>query len=97
TAQTRTREMAGLTVTIVDSFVDASEEADRMDLLVDLLVDDFTAAVSTVSPGGGLLQVTSVRDTDIVLAGPNGTTATYRGAVFGFGSSAHPHSHMMWT
>lgn len=89
TAQTRSREMAGLSMTVVDALVDASEEADRMDILIDLLVDDFTAAVATISPGGGLLQLTSVRDTDIILTGPNGT-ATYRGAVFGFGNPANP-------
>lgn len=85
--QTRTRTFSGLTAVVVDSLPDASEEADRMDDLIDLLVDDFTAAVRV---GGGLLQVTSVSDADIVLNGANGVQVTYRGAVIGFGDPANP-------
>jgi hypothetical protein len=85
--QTRTREFNGLTAVVVDSLPDASEEADRMDDLIDLLVDDFTAAVRV---GGGLLQITSVSDADIVLNGAAGQQVTYRGAVLGFGDPSNP-------
>lgn len=87
-AQTRARTMTGLEVVVVDTLIDASETGDRMDDLVDLLVDDLTAAVAGVSGGGGLLQLTSVTDADIVLTGDQ--AVTYRGAILGFGDPANP-------
>jgi hypothetical protein len=87
-AQTRARTMTGLEVVIVDTLQDASEEADRMDVLIDLLVEDFTAAYAAVSGGGGLLQLGSVTDADVTLTGD--TPVTYRGAVLGFGNPANP-------
>lgn len=89
TYQTRTRTMTGFEVVVVDTLTDASETEDRMDVLVDLLVDDFGAAYASVSGGGGLLQLTSVTDTEIALEGPNGA-AIYRAAVFGFGDPVNP-------
>lgn len=86
TAQTKTRNFAGLTAVIVDTIPDASEEADRMDDLIDLLVGDFMAR-RNVSGGGGQLWLGSVTDTDITLTGPNGS-ATYRGAILGFAPSS---------
>ncbi len=86
--QTRERAMVGLELVIVDTLIDASQVEDRMDVLVDLLVDDFTAAYAAVSGGGGLLQLTSVTDADVVLTGE--TAVTYRGAVLGFGDPANP-------
>ena len=88
TAQTRARTMVGLEVVIVDTLSDASETEDRMDDLIDLLVDDFTAAKHGVAGGGGLLQLTSITDADVTLTGD--VAITYRGAVLGFGDSANP-------
>lgn len=84
-AQTKTRVFGGLTVVIVDTIPDASEEADRMDILVDLLVGDFMTN-RNLSGGGGKLQFNSVSDTDISLDGPSGSV-TYRAAVLGFGQT----------
>ena len=90
TGQTRTRELVGLEVHIIDTLVDAAETDDRMDDLVDLLVDRFTAAYNAVSGGGGLLQLTSVTDTLLTLPRPNGGDVIYRDAVLGFGDPANP-------
>lgn len=87
-AQTRARTMTGLEVVVVDTLQDASEVADRMDDLVDLLVDDFTTAYNSISGGGGLLQLTSITDADVTLTGD--VAVTYRGAVLGFGDPANP-------
>lgn len=86
--QLRTREFIGLEAVIVDTLLDASATADRMDDLVDLLVDRFTDAYAAVAGGGSLLQLTSVTDADVVLGGEN--AVTYRGAVLGFGDPANP-------
>lgn len=86
TAQTTTREFGGLSAVIVDNLPDASEEADRMDDLIDLLFGDFTTH-RNVAGGGGQLWLSSVTDTDIVLNGPN-STAIYRGAILGFRNSS---------
>lgn len=88
TAQTRERAMVGLEVVIVDNLIDASQVEDRMDVLIDLLVDDFTAAYAAVSGGGGLLQLTSVTDADVTLTGEQ--IVNYRGSVLGFGDTANP-------
>lgn len=88
-AQTRARTMTGFEVVLVDTLIDATEALDRMDDLVDLLVDRFTAAYAAVSGGGGLLQLTSVTDADITLTGENGSVI-YRGAILGFGDPANP-------
>ncbi|MEO8549312.1 MAG: hypothetical protein ABI678_05050 [Kofleriaceae bacterium] len=88
TAQTRTRTFAGLTVTIVDTLIDAVETEDRMDILIDLLVADFTTARNLVG-GGGKLQITSTSDAEVVLTGDTGAV-TYRGCVIGFGDPANP-------
>lgn len=89
TAQTRTREMTGLTVVLADTLIDASETDDRMDALVDLLVARFTDANAAVPGGGGLLQMTSVTDTLLTLSGPKGDVV-YRAAVLGFGNPDNP-------
>lgn len=84
-AQTRTRQFAGLTAVIVDTYVDASEEGDRMDDLIDLLVADF-ATNRNVSGGGGKLELSNISDTEITLNGPRGD-ATYRAVVLTFGNA----------
>lgn len=84
-AQVRTRQFSGLSAVIVDALVDASEQADRMDDLIDLLVADF-ATSRNVSGGGGKLELSSIADVPIVLEGPQGA-ARYRGAVLTFGNA----------
>lgn len=85
TAQVKTRQFSGLSVVVVDALQDASEEADRMDILVDLLVGDFMAS-RNLAGGGGRLYLGSVSDTDVTVQGPT-QTFTYRGAVLGFAPS----------
>jgi len=87
--QLRTRTFTGLTVVLVDRLADATETADRLDDLVDALVERFTAAYAAVAGGGSLLQLTSVSDTDIVLTGDQ-AAVTYRGCILGFGDPANP-------
>ncbi len=84
-AQVRTRLFAGLSAVVVDTVVDASEEGDRMDVLIDLLVADF-AALRNLPGGGGRLLLNTVSDTDVILQGPQGSV-TYRGAILGFGTT----------
>lgn len=87
--QLRTRTFTGLQVVLVDRLIDASETEDRLDDLVDLLIDRFTAAYAAVAGGGSLVQLTSASDTDIVLTGDAGS-ATYRGCILGFGNPTNP-------
>ena len=84
TAGTRTRTFLGLTAVVVDAFSDAMESGTRMDQLVDLLVDRFTAAYATVPGGGNLLQLTGVRDTEVTVEASGGVAAIYRGAILEF-------------
>jgi hypothetical protein len=84
-SQIRTRTMAGLTVVLVDSFADNIETGDRMDDLVDLLVDRFSAAYAQVPGGNNLLQLTSVADTEVEVSGD--PPVTYRGCVLTFGGT----------
>ena len=83
-SQLRTRTMTGMTVWICDTFVDASETEDRLDDLVDLLVERYTAAYAAVPGGGGLLQMSSAADSEISFASSAGVTTTLRAVVFGF-------------
>jgi len=89
TAQTRNRQMTDFSFVLVDNLIDASTSEDRMDATVDLLVDACWNAFNSMPGGRGLLQLTSVRDVDIVLEGPNGNTV-YRGARFGFDDPRNP-------
>ncbi len=84
--QIRTRTMTGLTVVLVDAFVDAAEAGDRMDDLVDLLVERFTAAYAAVAGGSSILQLNAVADTEVTVAGDAGA-AIYRGCVLSFGDT----------
>lgn len=84
--QLRTRTMIGLSVVLVDVYADNTESGDRLDDLVDLLVDRFTAAYAQVSGGGSILALSSVSDTEVELSGVNGPIL-YRGALLGFGES----------
>ncbi len=86
-AQTRARTFTGLEVVIVDALIDNIETEDRMDILVDLLADDFWAAAPFYS-GGGQLQLGSITDADVTLTGEQ--AVTYRGAVLNFGNPANP-------
>lgn len=88
TAATRTRTFTGLTVVLVDNFADPQESGDRMDLLVDLLVERFTAAYAANPGGGSILELDTVTDTEIDLPSINGSaTLIYRACILGFGST----------
>jgi len=84
---TRTRTFTGLSAVIVDAFSDAMESGTRMDVLVDLLVDRFTAAYATVAGGSSILQLTGVRDTEVTVEAAGGVAAIYRGAILDFGET----------
>ena len=87
TGQVRQRVFTGLEVVIVDTLIDAIETEDRMDVLIDLLVDDFWNATPFYA-GGGQVLLGSITDADVVLTGEQ--AVTYRGAVLGFGNPANP-------
>jgi hypothetical protein len=83
--QMRTRTMVGLTVVLVDSFADNIQTGDRLDALVDLLVDRYEAAYAQVAGGNSLLQLATVVDTELEITGD--PTIVYRAVVLGFGDS----------
>lgn len=87
TGQVRQRVFTGLEVVIVDTLIDAIETEDRMDVLIDYLVDDFWSATPFYS-GGGQILLGSITDADVTLTGD--TAVTYRGAVLSFGNPANP-------
>lgn len=61
---TRTRSFDGLTVVVADGFSGEVEaQGDRLDQLVDALVDRFTEGVSAVP--GTILELTAVRDAEV--------------------------------
>jgi hypothetical protein len=74
----RTRTFDGLTVWVLDTFPVNQETSDRMDDLVDGLMDAFTAAPHA---GGTntVISVTRVQDTEVTMG-----DAIYRAAVFTF-------------
>lgn len=84
--QLRTRTMVGMTAVLVDDLADSIETGDRLDVLVDLLVERFTAAYAQVSGGGSILALSSVSDTEVEVSGVNGPIL-YRGVILGFGES----------
>jgi hypothetical protein len=86
TAGTRNRQMVGLTVTLVDTFNDNTETGDRLDDLVDLLVDRFTAAHSQVAGGSSILELASVTDSTEEVGGVNGPIL-YRSVILGFATT----------
>lgn len=83
--QMRTRTMAGLTVVLVDSFADNIETGDRLDDLVDLLVDRYEAAYAQIAGGNNIIQLSSVSDTELEQTGD--PVVVYRAVVLGFGES----------
>lgn len=84
--QLRTRTMVGMTAVLVDVYADSIESGDRLDVLVDLLVERFTTAYAQVSGGGSILALSSVSDTEVEVSGVNGPIL-YRGVILGFGES----------
>lgn len=77
-AGTRTRTFNGLTVSLVDNFTDSQQDSDRMDVLVDLLVDRYNDAVQAVGRGS-ILELTNINDYE--LAEDVKGQITYRRAV----------------
>lgn len=82
---TRTRTIL-LEVVLVDAFRDNITTGDLLDQLVDLLVDRYDAATQYIP--GTIIELTSIRDTDIDVKSAEGTTVFYRGVVMTFGKSA---------
>lgn len=80
-AGTRTRTMAGLTFTIVDSYRDNAQTGDLLDELVDNIVDRFDLSTNVQRVGSSILEITAVTDVDVNVEGPDKTVA-YRGVVF---------------
>lgn len=80
---TRTRRMVGLTVVVVDTLADPTETSDRLDALVDLLVDRFTDAYAQIGNGNSILQMSNVADTEVETTGPD-NVAVYRACVLSF-------------
>lgn len=68
-------------VTVVDTFADNEQTAGRLDILVDGLMDAFTAAPHAVS--GAVIRVTQVSTGDLEQLGPSGPIF-YRSATFVF-------------
>lgn len=81
TAGIRRRTFAP-TIVVVDVLVDNEQTEDRMDILIDALVDAFTAAPFVVEATS--LQQTGVTDGQVDLEGPN-TVTHYRGSTLTFG------------
>ena len=79
-----TRERAiDPTVVVVDTFTDNIETGDRMDVLIDDLVDVFTAGVRQI--GNAILEPTGVLPGEIEASG-----AIYRAETIGFASNVNP-------
>src|SRR4029077_13283918 len=73
-AGTRTRTFDGLSFTIVDSYSDNIQSGDRMDTLVDNLVDRFDLVANVQRIGSSIIEITSIVDVDVDLVRPDGTT-----------------------
>lgn len=77
----RTRTLTGLQVIVLDTFPDNAQGADRMDVLVDGLLDAFTAAPHALG-GNSVASVTSIADTEVQME-----AAIYRGVILTFGTA----------
>lgn len=78
---TRRRTFAA-TVVLVDVLIDNEQTGDRLDVLVDGLVDAFTAAPAVIE--ATMLQQTGVTDGELDLTGPT-TVVHYRAVTLTFG------------
>lgn len=81
TSGTRQRTFAP-TVVVVDAFTDNEQTGDRMDILIDGLVDAYTAQPSVIV--GMVLRQTGVLDGNLSISGPNDVTIVYRSATLTF-------------
>lgn len=70
TAGTRTRVLGGASITIVDSYREASH--DGLDQLVDLLVDRFSGQTQAI--GNAIIEPTGVEDTEESVEGTERVT-----------------------
>lgn len=77
----RTRTLSGLTVVVLDTFAVNAQTLDRMDVLVDGILDAFTAAPHALG-GNSVTSVTSITDSEVQMG-----EAIYRAAIFTFGTS----------
>lgn len=83
TSGTRQRTFVGATVVIVDTFSDKEDGPDRLDQLVDGLVDAFTAAPSAIA--GAVLEMTAVASGELPVTSRDGQTVNYRASTLQFG------------
>lgn len=88
-AGTRTRTI-GIEVWIVDSYAgDNQQDGDRMDDLIDALVDLYDDPSNVQRVGSSIIELTSITDTDLeVTNAASGTTTFYRACVLTFGKSS---------
>jgi hypothetical protein len=77
----RTRTLTGLQVIVLDTFTVNAQTADRMDVLIDGLLDAFTAAPHALG-GNSVVSVTSIADTEVQMG-----EAIYRATIFTFGTA----------
>lgn len=83
-AGTRTRT-TGVDVVLVDTYSgDNLQTSDRVDVLTDLITDRFDLVTNVQRVGSSIINYTGYRDTDIVLAKPDGSSVTYRGRIFSY-------------
>jgi hypothetical protein len=83
-AGTRTRTMDGMTVIVVDNFVsDAGQVGDRMDELVDLLVDRFNTQTSAAVPSA-IIELVGTTDTEVVVENTPAAPTYYRACILTF-------------
>lgn len=88
-ASTRTRTIQ-TEVWVVDTYAgDNVQDGDRMDQLVDALVDRFDVPGNVQRVGSSIIELTSVTDTDYPVTNPvTGQVTNYRACVFTFGKNA---------
>lgn len=88
-AGTRTR-VASAEVTLVDSYAgDNTQGSDRMDDLVDALVDRYDLSTSVQRVPSSVIQLTAITDVDITIEGAlDKPPVNYRGVVLTFGQSS---------
>jgi len=77
----RTRTLAGLTIVVLDTFPDNVQTTDRMDILIDGLVDKITDTPHALG-ANTVTSVTSVVDSEVTMG-----EAIYRAAILTLASS----------
>lgn len=87
-AGTRTRTFDGLTVELVDAFADATQTEDRLDQLVDYLVDRYDLPGNVQRVPNTIIELTSVADGELAVESGNGQSTFYRRVTLTFARTA---------